>query len=216
MATGITSTPTARSPACLPAPSSATRATSCPRTGSSRTPALFRYKLLLERGGWWVDSDVICLRRFDFARAHVFAAERRWRAVWRRWGVTNCIIKAPAGSAIMRAAYDEASARDPATLRWGDTGPRLLDDLVTRLGHRADVAAPSTFCPIDHWRWRILLGTGVRARARVALATVRAPHAIHLWNEKWRRARVDKDASQDPRCLYARLRARFDQPMKLS
>ena len=26
----------------------------------------FRYKLLLERGGWWVDSDLVCLRPFDF------------------------------------------------------------------------------------------------------------------------------------------------------
>lgn len=24
----------------------------------------FRYKLLLERGGWWVDTDVVCLRPF--------------------------------------------------------------------------------------------------------------------------------------------------------
>src|SRR5215468_2454910 len=24
---------------------------------------IFRYKLLLERGGWWVDTDVLCLKR---------------------------------------------------------------------------------------------------------------------------------------------------------
>jgi hypothetical protein len=177
---------------------------------------LFRYKLLHDRGGWWVDTDVICLRPFDFARGHVFAAERRWRSVWPRWQVNNCIIKAPAGSAIMRAAFDEANTRDPVTLRWGDTGPRLLDRLVARLGHRADVAPPRTFCPIDHWRWRDALRSGPIGRARAALATVRGPHAIHLWNEWWRRNRVDKDARHDPRCLYERLRARYEPPMKLS
>src|ERR1041385_3961243 len=26
----------------------------------------FRYKLLSERGGWWVDTDVICLEPFTF------------------------------------------------------------------------------------------------------------------------------------------------------
>ena len=26
----------------------------------------FRYRLLLEKGGWWVDLDTICLRPFDF------------------------------------------------------------------------------------------------------------------------------------------------------
>ena len=31
----------------------------------------FRYKLLLERGGWWVDTDMICLRPFEFDDLHV-------------------------------------------------------------------------------------------------------------------------------------------------
>src|ERR1043166_3453429 len=35
-----------------------------------------RYKLLLERGGWWVDTDVVCLKPFDFADEYVFASER--------------------------------------------------------------------------------------------------------------------------------------------
>src|SRR5215831_9214030 len=35
----------------------------------------FRYKLLLERGGWWVDTDVVCLKPFDFSDGHVFASE---------------------------------------------------------------------------------------------------------------------------------------------
>src|SRR3954451_20135313 len=54
----------------------------------------FRYKLLLERGGWWVDTDVICLTPFDFAEEHVFATEMcRGEEV-----VTSGIIKAPVGS----------------------------------------------------------------------------------------------------------------------
>jgi hypothetical protein len=31
-----------------------------------------RYKLLLDRGGWWVDVDTICLRPFDFEDDYVF------------------------------------------------------------------------------------------------------------------------------------------------
>src|SRR5258706_1862824 len=27
----------------------------------------FRYKLLLEKGGWWVDLDVVCLKFFAFS-----------------------------------------------------------------------------------------------------------------------------------------------------
>ena len=32
----------------------------------------FRYKLVLERGGWWVDTDTICLKPFDFDAEYVF------------------------------------------------------------------------------------------------------------------------------------------------
>lgn len=36
---------------------------------------MFRYKLILERGGWWVDLDTVCLRPFDLDLEHVFASE---------------------------------------------------------------------------------------------------------------------------------------------
>jgi hypothetical protein len=32
----------------------------------------FRYKLLLERGGWFVDADMVCLRPFGFDDDYVF------------------------------------------------------------------------------------------------------------------------------------------------
>src|ERR1700716_1693870 len=35
----------------------------------------FRYKLLLEKGGWFVDADTICLRPFEFGDGHVFSSE---------------------------------------------------------------------------------------------------------------------------------------------
>src|SRR4051794_37495980 len=31
----------------------------------------FRYRLLLEKGGWWVDLDTVCLQPFDFEAPYV-------------------------------------------------------------------------------------------------------------------------------------------------
>src|SRR5260370_19334181 len=54
----------------------------------------FRYKLLLERGGWWVDADVVCLKPFHFSEAHVFATEMcRGQEV-----ISSGMIKVPANS----------------------------------------------------------------------------------------------------------------------
>jgi hypothetical protein len=35
----------------------------------------FRYKLLLESGGWFVDADLVCVKPFDFAEDYVFSSE---------------------------------------------------------------------------------------------------------------------------------------------
>ncbi len=63
---------------------------------------LFRYKLLLEHGGIWVDMDVTCLRPFDFRHAYAFRPHRL--------GVVGSIMKCPKGSALMRDVYRETAA----------------------------------------------------------------------------------------------------------
>jgi hypothetical protein len=52
----------------------------------------FRYKLLLERGGWWTDLDSVCLRRLDFAEEHVLGLQRYPDG---SQGVNSGLIKAP-------------------------------------------------------------------------------------------------------------------------
>jgi len=159
----------------------------------------FRYKLLLERGGWWVDTDLICLRPFTFAGDYVFASELSKGAAV----VTSSAIKAPRGSEAMRFAWEFCDARDPSSLRWGETGPALAQQIVERFGLHDAVQPPQVFCPIPFWEWRRL----VDAEAPELPAEA---HAVHLWNELWRRNGVDKDAAHDPGSLYERLKTSTD------
>src|SRR5229473_6890984 len=54
----------------------------------------FRYRLLLEKGGWWVDTDLVCLKPFDFVEDYVFSSEQACGQQF-----INCgAIRAPAGS----------------------------------------------------------------------------------------------------------------------
>ncbi|HEV2722880.1 MAG TPA: glycosyltransferase [Thermoanaerobaculia bacterium] len=152
----------------------------------------FRYKLLLERGGWWVDTDMVCVKPFAFAGEHVFASELSLGAP----AVTNSAIKAPRGSEAMAWLCDVCDASDPATLRWGQTGPKLVQQLVERFGMHDAVQPPEVFCPIPFPQWRRLLDGDDPAELPAA------SHAVHLWNEMWRRENCDKDAAYDPRCLY--------------
>ena len=37
---------------------------------------IFRYKMLYMNGGYWVDLDMIALKRFNFKEPYIFSSER--------------------------------------------------------------------------------------------------------------------------------------------
>ena len=159
----------------------------------------FRYKLLLERGGWWADTDTICLKEFDFKENYVFSSE-----VHKGLEVINSgIVKAPAGSEVMAYAWGVCQTKDPERLVWGETGPRLMAEAVRKYSLESYTKPHNVFCPIGYSEWQTVLAPDVEA------ATHNNSYAIHLWNEKWRSAGQDKNAEYHPDCLYERLKRRY-------
>lgn len=156
----------------------------------------FRYKLLLERGGWWVDTDIVCLKPFAFDGDHVFASEIfQGTAV-----VTSGAIKAPRGSEAMAYAWEVCDSKDPSTLKWGETGPALMAQVVEHFALQHAVQPPQVFCPVTFDGFsRLIDGEDPLVLPAEAVA-------VHLWNELWRRVGRDKDAAYDPRCLYEQLK----------
>ena len=160
----------------------------------------FRYKLLLERGGYWVDTDMVCLRPFDFTQDYVFSSEFHNKKPVPNTGV----IKAPQGSPVMQYAWDICRQKDPAQLSWGETGPSLMRSAIETHGLLSSVTSPETLCPIAFADWETVLMDGVDWRFN---DTTRA---IHLWNEMWRRGGKLKDAAYAPGCLYEQLKSRYE------
>lgn len=67
--------------------------------GLSMFADLFRYRMLQKHDGViWVDTDVYCLRPFDFAADYVFGVER---TRFRDDSISNAILAAPAGSELL-------------------------------------------------------------------------------------------------------------------
>lgn len=158
----------------------------------------FRYKLLLERGGWWTDTDVICLKPFDFPEEQIFATEIcRGEEV-----VTSGIIKAPKGSPAMAYAWDVCQSKQPGQLVWGETGPRLMGETVTKFSLEEFRKPSHVFCPIGFADWHKV----VEPESRVELE---GAYAIHLWNERWRATGQDKNAEYPENCLYEQLKRQY-------
>jgi len=74
----------------------------------------FRYKLLFEKGGWWADMDMVCLRPFDFTDEYVFSSELRGTQEF-----INCgVLKTPKKSAAMAYADAVCQNKDPQLIVW--------------------------------------------------------------------------------------------------
>jgi hypothetical protein len=158
---------------------------------------LFRYKLLWQRGGWWVDADICCLRAFDFAAPYVFVAEGDH--------IANGVIKAPAGCELMRRCYEEAARCDHRRVVWNELGT-VFSQAVQDLRLTEYVLPPQVFSPIPFGE----IVDHVRGRRHCDI-----PHesyAIHLYQEMWRRNRLDKYREYPADSIYERLRRQAGVP----
>ena len=157
----------------------------------------FRYKLLLDRGGWWTDLDSVCLRPLEFRDEHVLGYEREPDG---RRHVATGLMKAPAGSPLMEYCWARCRQADRSRLASGETGPRLMGEALEHVPVPVRILEPAAFYPIDSWRvWQL-----IRERQMPGLS-----YAIHLWNSKWRHERLDPDSVYDLECIYEQLKRRF-------
>ncbi len=158
---------------------------------------LFRYKLLLERGGWWVDADVVCLRPLEFADDHVVGRERTPEG---QGDINNAQLKAPIGSPLMEYCWRRGRGVDRARMSWGETGPRLVTQAVQSAAVPVRILDPQAFYPIDYWQvWQLIRSGEMPGDCYV----------IHLWNAKWRSEGLDPDAVYDRGCIFEQLKCRF-------
>jgi mannosyltransferase OCH1-like enzyme len=159
----------------------------------------FRYKLLLEQGGWWVDTDLVCLKPFDFPEEYVFSSEKAVGSEFINVGA----IKAPPESELMVYAWETCRQKERAELVWGEVGPKLMAAAVERFSYERYVKRSDVFCPIGYSAWEQILTPHLNWQF------TEATYAVHLWNEFWRRAGRDKNGSYHSTCLYEQLKSKY-------
>lgn len=91
---------------------------------------IFRYALLYEHGGLWMDSDVILLRPFPFRGEYFFNLQ--WRGSHKGHFICGNVIYAKPYSRHLRALYEISISRfhDTSGKEFGDIGPKLLSDYI--------------------------------------------------------------------------------------
>jgi len=162
---------------------------------------LFRWALLYEQGGYWVDMDMLCLKPFDFGDDVLFGCEHSKAA-------SIGVLRLPAKHGIAREML--ALARDPNRiignerfkvklkkrlrkhllfgstpgLRWGEAGGPKAFTLVLKKQGFFEQGKPFTyFYPVDPLNWRCLFDATLEGESTFYATT----YAVHLWNELQRR-----------------------------
>jgi hypothetical protein len=169
-----------------------------PGTGSYAAFAdFFRYRLLLERGGWWCDLDTVCLRPLRFGSPCVMSSERVEGYVHPNSGV----LRFPRGHVAMEWACRVCEGADPGALAPCEAGPVLIDWLVRKLRLEEFVQEPEVFCPVPCGQMEQIVTR--------AVPIPDTAYAVHLWNENWTRCGLDKDGEYPADCLFERLKRQW-------
>jgi Alpha 1,4-glycosyltransferase conserved region len=132
---------------------------------------IFRYKLLAEKGGWWVDADVVCLSDRLPAVGEFFASQGDEF-------INGAILYFEPGHPVMAQCLDRAIQLG-RTIKWGDTGPRMLTRVLDEHG-LIDRAAPPAVCYPIHYSEAL---DALRPSRAAALAPrIESSLFLHVWN----------------------------------
>jgi len=160
----------------------------------------FRYKLLYDRGGWWVDMDSICLKRFDMDKDYCFSTER----IGYHDTIINIgYIKSPAKADFLVEILEYITPKLKEQVIWGDFGPKLFNAVLETYDSKGYVNPPEVFCPINPY-------DVINLTIKQEYVPDKNTYAIHLWNEMWRIRQLNKNVKYHQDSIYEQLKARYN------
>lgn len=162
---------------------------------------LFRYRLLHDEGGWWVDTDVVCLSR-DVPVADVVLG---WQDESRDL-VGSAVLKFPRAHHFV-AELCRAAEEMGTEVEWGQAGPDLVTLLVRRHSLENRVSDASLMYPVPP---RDAIHTLMPAHRDGIRANARGASFLHLWNEVLRRSAVLDAVAPPPGSFLGELFEKHD------
>jgi hypothetical protein len=182
----------------------------------------FRAKLLLDRGGIWSDTDMICLRPLDYDSDVIVGYETSTSLNSALLGLPK---SHPIAARIVEAVEDPARVFPiddlrtrrrkwlrrfapgdrRAKMKWGETGPSALTRWVEHYD-MLDVVLPYWhFYPVPPTHWKAIFDLSFAENMEMFGQS----RAIHLWNEFIRRGGIDKNGPFERDSLIGKLLRRY-------
>jgi hypothetical protein len=158
----------------------------------------FRFKMMQETGGYWVDTDIVCIRPFDFKDPYVFASENTHRG---EQEATSGIQKFPKNCDAVKYCVEYCdSFEDKNNIRWGDIGPSLVRNTIKKYSLQKYVKDYKIFMPVNWWEANEFFNPNP------TFQITPDTYSIHLWNDVWSSNGIDKNGDFHPNSIYEQLK----------
>jgi hypothetical protein len=137
---------------------------------------IWRYKLLRDKGNYWVDMDMVALKKLDFKTPYVFSSEATMQSgafkSVAKYNANIGVLKAPKGSPFYGELYEKCINYQ----RRGTNKNRLkymemMRPLLKKYELEKYVLKPPVFCPLHWWHTKE--------------AFLPLPNKEHIFTKKW-------------------------------
>lgn len=181
---------------------------------------LFRFMLLYKKGGWWVDTDLMCTQYYDDSKdKYIFVSQPKRNYIDSR--LTSYLIKADKGDSVMLEGYHKClSAKKDilsGKIKW-NLGPDTVNLLVKK-NKLEKFVKPWYFansCDCHHYKTIVKPSykPGVEGEPNQIYFNnlsdkPKDNYFIHFWHEYWRRKNLDKNKIYDKNSIYEQLKLKY-------
>ena len=172
----------------------------------------FRFMLLYKKGGYWVDTDLICIAKFDFNQDIIIASEPT--KYYNKKLITSFLIKLPQNSNIAKRGIEIQKEHKikilKGEIKWC-SGNKTVIQLVNEFKLDKYIVPWITFCSCSWQDTESLINKDFKTRGYNDITKLpKDLYGIHLWNEVWRRNNIDKNKKYSDDCLFEQLKLKYN------
>lgn len=178
---------------------------------------IWRYKMLYDKGNYWVDLDMIAIKMFDFKDDYVFSSERTIQegayASYDKKVPNIGVLKAPKGSEFYLEAYEKClefnkKNKNDDKLKY----MKMLRNLIKTRNMQKYVKEPSVFCNLDWWHAREAFEVHKSYPTKYGVTPTplsrnfNGPYTVHFWRDRvTKKYGLSLDAEYDKDCLWEQM-----------
>ena len=178
---------------------------------------IFRYKMLYEKGGYWVDLDMIALKPLRFRDPYVFSSERTiQKGPYRNRTKTEIsnigILKAPPKSDFYKELFDRCIEEEKKGVKENIQFMRTMREVLEEYGFEKYVKPAKMFCPLDWWHTKdAFYPPCCKEKYDVAGYSVdsvlKKAHCVHMWRSiMFKRHKIDLNDDFSENSMWERLK----------